>query len=266
MDVDLQLARPNNANQELITNGEFEIVNGQNGMEIQAYTPPQQQTRGIPDPPSNESMGRFTVNVPQQSGGVNNYTQPTITTNGIYTIPNGYTGFNDFEVDVPQQSSVNNFTQPTITTNGTYTIPSGYTGFNDFTVSVPPSTPTIYSLELADYTVNTNQMNHKSSGTAQVTLTIPNGYAAVVIYIFNNYYGVNFNFNKSGNDGIATIGRNTEAIYYLTPNATTYASLVLRFYDNQSNEILRLKSPNGLDPTYDYTQIYLYKPYFSINL
>lgn len=100
MEVDLQLARPNNNNQELTSNGEFEIVNGENGMEIQPYTPPQQQqqNRGIPNPPSDENMGRFTINVPQTS--VNNYTQPTITTNGNYPIPSGYTGFNGFTVNV----------------------------------------------------------------------------------------------------------------------------------------------------------------------
>lgn len=56
-------------------------------------------TRDVIDDQSYKNIGTFTVNVPQQT--INNYSQPTITTNGTYTIPSGYTGFNNFTVNVP---------------------------------------------------------------------------------------------------------------------------------------------------------------------
>jgi hypothetical protein len=89
---------------------------------------------------SYRNIGDFTidVNIPIYDG-YDQSNPLTINQNGsgVISIPQNYEGLGEinYEINVPQ-TAVNNYTQSTITTNGTYTIPNGYTGFNDFTVNV----------------------------------------------------------------------------------------------------------------------------------
>ena len=97
------------------------------------------KTRDINDT-SYRNIGEFEidVNIPIYDG-YDQSNPYTITQNGsgVISIPQNYEGLGEinYTVNVPQ-TLVNNYTQPTITSNGTYTIPNGYTGFNDFIVNV----------------------------------------------------------------------------------------------------------------------------------
>ena len=165
MNIDIQLERPNNQNQVVEDNGIMELIQGLNGLQITPYNN-NNRVRGNPNPSQGLSLGTFTVNVPQTL--VNNYTQSTITTNGTYTIPNGYTGFNDFIVNVPTTTIYNYNPYPSdnrkeITVNGSGSITfnsSNYTGLDNvyYNVNVSPS-----------FFVNNNNLTDSNTLTYNLT-------------------------------------------------------------------------------------------------
>jgi len=121
----------------------------------------------------------YLINVPQPAAvnaDIDSQNNNVITSRtGTYTIPNGYTGWNRFSVNV------NNYTPSTITTNGTYTIPNGYTGFNNFTVNVIP----VYDLSKFRVTKNTDNSQSRTltwqKVTTRETLKIHNKYTVLIL-------------------------------------------------------------------------------------
>jgi hypothetical protein len=154
-----------------------------------------QNGSGVISIPQNyEGLGEinYEINVPQQSA-VNNYTQSTVTTNGTYTIPNGYTGFNDFTVDVP-----NSTTTKTITSNGTYTPSSPYIGFSSVTVNfkikIKYWSDGISGTKNLLSSMNTSNTSTLYYPTSNIEIFMRSGYW--VIRLDENHNNVNFTFNK----------------------------------------------------------------------
>lgn len=121
---------------------------------------------------SYRNIGEFNINVDIPIYDGYDQSNPySITQNGsgVISIPQNYEGLGEinYAVNVPQ-TLVNNYTQPTITTNGTYTIPSGYTGFNNFTVNVQP---TKKQISISDFYISIPNPTTWYNGAIPVTPT-----------------------------------------------------------------------------------------------
>lgn len=216
----------------------------------------------------------------------------TITQNGsgVISIPQNYEGLGEinYEINVPQ-TTVNNYTQPTITTNGTYTIPNGYTGFNDFTVNVTNQINTlninrvkVFYKQMSniddqeniwDFDTSYNATEITSSWSSSTPPIITNGRKTIYIGNFSNtnnsYISINVLSNPDGGSDTVPIPTNSSINYYKQINETLWKIIIWVVYLDDNNNYITLAISNNSNSTPSYTsdinisKHFLYNSYFT---